>query len=77
VFVATELSAMSTSLPLSSRWRPRNGHRVRSVRGHKQTPLVVPNIPSGLHEPPCRDTDEYNDPEHEAINHERPSRELL
>src|SRR5580704_6299749 len=33
--------------------------------------------PKTLHEPSCRNTDEYNDPEQEAINHEWPSRELL
>ena len=39
--------------------------------------LTAPNIASASHEPSCRNTDEYNDPEDEAINHERPSRELL
>jgi hypothetical protein len=38
---------------------------------------MEPNIASALHEPPCRNIDEYNDPKHEPINHERPSRELL
>ncbi len=38
---------------------------------------AAPNIASALHEPSYRNTDEYNDPEHEAINHGRLSRELL
>ena len=47
------------------------------ARSRRASAVMAPNNASASHEPSCRNTDEYNDPEQEAINHERPSRELL